>query len=174
MNRRTLLSGLPLAALAACTTSTTGSITTVTVNVAQVDAWAQAFENAGNLILGLPGMNTALGGSGPIISVAIAAVATDVAAFDKATAGSATYSFDKTSVPSMLLSILTDGRSILTTAQAALGTASKTGTVATYINALATIVSLFEATVGVMPAAAIMGAKPMSEADALAALKVSK
>ncbi len=176
MLRRQILSFAALAApaafLAACTASTTGTVTTVTINVAQVDAWAHAFENAANLILSLPGMNAALGGAAPLISIAMAAVATDVAAFDKSTAGSAKFTFDRATPPTMLTSILADGRTILTAAQSALGASAKTGPVATYIAALATIVSLFEATAGIPMAGALVAGKPMSEGDALAALHV--
>ena len=116
-------------------------------------------------------MSVALGPTTILIGIAITAAGKDVAAFDAVTHGSATFTFDETSVPASIKSLLADGRSILTDTQDALGAAAKTGPVATYLAALGTIVSLFEATAGV--AGATPGARPtMTEGAALAALKV--
>lgn len=179
MNRRCFLRAtsalIPAALLGACgavTTTTTGGITTVSVNVAKIDAYAQAFQNAGNTILGMPGMAAMLGPYALVASQVTAAVATDIAAFDKAAGGQTTLTFDATSVPASINSVLADGQKLLTTIRAGLPQTAVVGTVATYINALATVVSLFEAMVGTAPAAAIMGATPMSEDTALTILRV--
>lgn len=177
MTRRRILaipsSAVSVVALAGCgiiTTTTTNGVTTVTLDVGRIDAWAQAFQNAGTLILGLPGMPVLLGPAAPVITAIIAMAGADIAAFDKAAAGKLTVTFDTTSIPAAITSVLADGKKLLTTVQAAIPVGAIAGTVGTYISALATIVSIFEAAIGSAPPA--MGATPLAESRALAALGV--
>ncbi len=166
---------MPAALLAACgavTTTTTSGITTVTVNVAKVDAYAQAFQNAGNTILGMPGVAGLLGPYATVASNVTAIVTTDIAAFDKAAGGKTVLTFDATSVPASVNSVLADGQKLLTTLRAGLPQTAIVGSLGTYLNALATVVSLFEAMIGAPPAAATRGITPMPEGVALTILGV--
>lgn len=173
ISRRHLLAASTLVPVAACgvfTTNTTNGVTTISVDVAKIDGWAQAFQNAGNLVLALPGVPALLGPAAPIVTATIAMVAADIAAFDKSAGGSVVLTFNAGSVPAAISSVLADGQKLLSTIQAALPSTAIVGTVATYVNALATIVSVFEAAIG-LPVAKLSAAS-MSEAQALAALRV--
>ena len=174
MLRRNLLSTASLLALGGCgafTLSTANGVTTVTINVAQIDSWAQAFKNGAKLILGLPGILPMLGSAGNVAFALIDVVATDIRAFDVAASGSATLSVNLNNVPDFISTVLADGQMILGTITKALPDTAIVGTAATYLNALATVVSLFEAMLGVAPAAAPRAR--MSETAALALLNVS-
>ena len=179
MNRRHLqrttalaLVAAPIAACSVFQSTTTNGVTTITVNVAKLDAWGQAFINGGTMLLGLPGVATLPAGV-EIAAVLVMAKA-NLAALDAETHGQAMLTFDSTSVPAAIQSVLADGKNLLTDAQglmdtAAQGTASE---VQTYINAIQTVVSIFSATIGQIVAGARVGAPPMTEAHALAVLQV--
>lgn len=167
---------LPVAALAACgvfTSTTTNGVTTITINVAQVNAWGAAFINAAALVSGLPGI---AGTPAGLAIVAVGAVAkTDLAAFTATAGASVSLTFDKTSAPAAIQSLLTDGQTLLTDAQGALGSVAPAslGSAQTYVAAIQTIVSLFTAAMGVSASTAKVSATaPMSEANALASLGV--
>lgn len=178
MNRRSLLfaSALvaPAALLAGCATSTANGVTTITLNVASVEAWSTAFLNASTLIAGLPG----IAGSGPsVVLMALAnVIAADIASFKTAAGGNLSLTFDRTSVPKAITSLLADGQSLLTDTKALLSgvAAADAATAQTYLNAVATLVSLFEAALGNVSAKAsgVLGAEPMTERQALGALGV--
>lgn len=181
LSRRALLRSSALvpvaAALAACgavTETTTNGVTTVTVNVAQIDAWGRAFANGAKLIAGLPGLSGTATGLG--ISAVAAVVEADLAAFDKASGGSVSLAFNSTSVPAAVASLLADGKTLATDAAGALGNVASTAvqTAQTYIIAVETVVSLFQAAVGSIAVGAAVGGTRMSEAQALTALGVSK
>src|ERR1035437_2141456 len=145
--RAMLLSATPLA-LAGCgiiTTTTTNGVTTISINVAKVDGWAQAFVNAGNLIYGLPGVAGLLGPIGGVVQIVVKMVAADVMAFDKSAGGVTDLTFDATSIPAALNSILADGRKLLATVQGAMPQIGAINGVASYANALALVVSVVEA-----------------------------
>lgn len=166
---------MPAALLAACgtvTSKTMAGVTTVTINVAKVDAYAQAFENAGNTILSVPGVTGLLGPYAIVASDVTAIVGTDIAAFDKAAGGKTVLTFDATSVPASVNSVLADGQKLLTTFRAGLPQTAVVGALAAYLNALATVVSLFEAMIGAPPASATKDFTPMPEGVALAILGV--
>lgn len=174
MLRRKFLSTTAIAAaglVAACTTSTVNGVTTVTLNTAQVNSWAQAFLNGAQLVANLPGiMGTPLGltiaGIAPVISA-------DVSAFNTATGGSLVLTYDRTSPVKAVDSLLADGHTLLTDALTAIPQVPATiaADAQTYLQALKTIVSLFEAALGGTTAAAVAKA-PMSEGAALKALGV--
>lgn len=172
--RRTLISAVPVIALAACsafTTTTKNGVTTTVVNVAQIDAWGQAIVNAARLVSTLPGIV----GTAPGAAIAVAAglASVDLAAFDKAAAGSLTLSFDANSVPASITSLLSDGSTVLADAKSALTSAvpAVVQTAQTYVDALQTIMSIFNAAV-VTKVGAAPGPQPMSERDALKTLRV--
>lgn len=171
IRRRSLLAAsalLPLAACGAVTVTTANGVTTVKINTASIDAWGQAAINAATMLAPLAGA------AAPAI-LAIGGVArVDLAAFDKASAGSVTLTFDRGSPPAAVASVLADARNLLTAAQPVIP--AKSGTAAaTYLSALAVIVSTAEAAVGVAPtavAARLSAERPMTEGEALTALGV--
>lgn len=159
-----------VAACSAFTTTTTNGKTTVSVDVSKIDAWGQAFSNAGLLILGLPGVSALP--IGAAITAGIALVKADLAAFDTAAGGNVTLTFDTSSVPAFVQSVLADGKTLLADVSGVPGALSSTVQTEAneYVQALATIVSVFSATIGSMVAAAAPGG--MSEGTALATLRV--
>lgn len=173
-SRRNILAAMALAMpAAACgiiSTATTNGVTVVTVNCAKVDAWAQAFQNGINLILGLPGMSALLGVGATVLSAVSTTITVEIAAFDKASGGATTFTFDSTSVPAMISSLLADGQKLVATVQASLPQNAIVGTVATYVNAIETVVSVFEATLGTSATAGAL--PPHAEVAALAVLGV--
>ena len=179
MNRRHLLRttalALVAAPIAACSvfqSTTTNGVTTITVNVAKLDAYGQAFINGGTMLLDLPGISTLPAAAA--VATVLAVLKTDIAAFDTATQGQATLTFDATSVPAAVQSVLADGKTLLTDARSVLGTAEQAAasTAQTYIDAIQTVVSIFSATIGQITAGARAGAVPMTETQALAVLRV--
>ena len=169
MNRRHALSLLALAPVAACglvQTTTTNGVTTVTVNVADVVAYAQAGINAASLVGSL------VPGGAAIVAVG-STIAVDLAAFSKATAGQVTLTWNATSVPALVRSLLGDVQQLLADVTAAVPQvpASVASQASTYLSALSTVVTLFEALVA---PASVAAAKPisMTRLQALSALGV--
>ena len=170
MNRRALLATTMLAPLAACgvvTSTTTNGVTTVTINVAKIDSYAKAFGAFTSAVAGVSGIAPFL----TTIEVAESMALQDLAAFDAATNGQLVLTFDATSVPASVTSILDDGRAVLAAIQTALPQSAIVGTVLDAFNAVKTIVMLFEA---LLPSFGAVAASrvPMSEAQALAVLGV--
>jgi hypothetical protein len=171
--RIALLSAASLLALAGCsavTSTTTNGVTTITVNVADINAWAQAFLNGATFLLALPGVAALPAAS--LIGLALAAVKTDLAAFDSAAGGNVTLTFNSTSIPAAIKSVLTDGRTLLSDAAGVPGAVPATvqATASEYVQALETVVSTFAAAVGQITAGAALGAMPI--ATALSVLRV--
>lgn len=179
MNRRSFLrsfTALTVAStLVACntvTSTTTNGVTEITVKVAQIVSYAQAAINFTQLILATVGVAV-----DPTIAallrLASTTVATDLQAFVAASNGAVTMSFDATSVPTEISSLLADSQKILTLAQTALGdTINKTA--ATYIADFGVVVSVFEALLGFVsaPKSKAVGTPMISETEALAKLGV--
>lgn len=172
LSRRLLLSASALIPVAACgivSTNTTNGVTTLTVDVAQVSAWGQAFANAALLISGLPGV------AGTSVGTLIAGVSvtakTDLAAFTTFAGNNVSLSFNSTSVPAAISSLLADGQTLLVDAGGVTGLSSSVATTAqTYIDAISTLVALFQGALSSGVAAAM--APKMTEAQALMALGV--
>ena len=170
LSRRNLLRGSALscgALLAGCAVSTTNGVTTITLNVATVDTYAKAVSLAGSVLLGLSVFTGPLGVAGTAAAtVALAAVAKGISAFDVATAGQVSISFTSSSVPASLASVEADCMQFLTYVQegvTAAGT-SLPANVKPYIASLETIIPLLVAltsTIGAVPT-------PMTEKQALA------
>lgn len=156
----------------AITSNTTGGVTTLTVNVTQLNAWGQAFASGAKLIAGLPGIAGTAAGIA-ILAVATA-VGTDLAAFNKVAGGSVSLSFNSTSIPAAVQSLANDGQTLLADASGALVNVATTAmtNAQTYINAVQTIVSLFQAELSAAPVGAALKATSMTEATALATLGV--
>lgn len=154
-----------------CASQTTNGVTKVTLNTNSVNAWGQAFINAANTVALLPGVS-GTPAAGPIIALS-GPLSTDLAAFKTATNGALTLTYDSTSPPAAVSSLLTDAQSLQTAVQSSIGnlTSSQLSTATLYLNALETVVSLFEAAASSSVAAAAP-ITPMTEADALKQLKV--
>lgn len=172
LTRRSLIAAVPgIAAaggLAACATSTNGNVTTVKLNVASMNAWGQALVNGAELVATLPGF------TGTPAALAILAVgpviAADMTAFNNATGGSLTFTYDKTSPATQVTSIVNDAQDLANKVTAAVSQipAGVVSNFQQYAHAILTIVSLIQAAIGSMTAAAAPGG--MTEAQALAVL----
>jgi hypothetical protein len=163
-----------LAGCGAISSNTTNGVTTLTVNVPQLNAWGQAFSNGAMLIAGLPGISATP--VGILLGVVSGSVLADLQSL-ASTAGTATVlTFDSTSVPTAVNSLLNDGKTLLADAKTALGSVGQASltTANTYIAAIQTLVSLFQAQLIVAPttAAALKASAPMAETQALKTLKV--
>lgn len=165
--------------LQGCTVTKSGNLTSVTLNVAKVDAYAKAAQNFANTILSVPMVTSTLG-TGPVvlINAAVTGIVAAIDQFDAAANGAATVSYDSTSVKTAVNSIISDLQTVLTYAKQGISgiesTASTADTISkvnTAISAAETVLSLLTAlivSVGVARAAPT----PMSEASALAVLGV--
>lgn len=158
--------------LAACTVTTANGVTTVTVQLATIDAYAQAVKNGTAALLANPVISGALGAA---VVAAINAAETDVtnsiSALDTANAGSISLTFSTASVPAALTSLQADAKTILGDVQTvftSLGTQIGSDVVQTF-DAFETIVSLL---VAIGSAAVGAPAVKMTQAQALSVLGV--
>lgn len=174
LTRRFLLStvtpAIAAAALVGCTTTTVNGVTTVTLNVAQVNGWAQAVLNSIALVAGLTGV------VGTPVAATIMAlepvVSADLTAFDTATNGSLVLTFDSTSPSKVASSLLQDAQTVLSAVVAAVPQvpSAMEQTAQEYLQALKTVVGFFQAAMGSVAASAVKA--PMTEAQALKVLNV--
>jgi hypothetical protein len=175
VNRRSFLRTSALApliaGLAACgvvTTTTTNGVTSLTINVAQLNNWGQAFINMATLLAPL------IGPVGVTVLTIGTVAKADLTAVDAAAGGSLSLSFDSTSVPAVISSLLADGQKIVSTVGAGVTSGAISALSAeaqTYLTAGETILSLFSAALGSVAASA--STPRMTEASALAALRVN-
>jgi hypothetical protein len=166
---------VPAALLVACgvaTTTTVNGVTTVTVDVAKVNAYAQAGSNFADAILTNPLITAFILPYSAVITAAKAVIVTDLAAFNKGASGSVVLTFNANSVPLMVSSVLTDLQALAADVVKALPATAIVGTVESDIAALAALISLFEAMLGVTPVASVDAASSDSEKAALATLGV--
>lgn len=187
MNRRSLLAaagGLGVAlALAGCATTTTGSVTTVTLNVAKITAYAQAGLNAIATVTDALAMFPALSTYTAPVKAIEAVLRVALTNFTAAAGSSVMVSYDDANIKTIVDSILADIQSIASqiatiigkmAEQAALGISSNTvNTVQTAHDALATIISVFQALITANTAMRSVAPRQtaMSEAQALRALR---
>lgn len=171
LTRRTLVSAIPgIAAagvLAACTSTTTNGVTTVTINVAQANAWGQALLNAITLVAGLPGI---VGTPPALVVMAIEPmISADLTAFNTAANGQLVLTYDRSTPAAAVTSLAADGQKLVSDVQAAIGSVASSAlqTAQTYLAAVKTIVSLFQAAAGAVTAAAAPG---MTEVQAMTVL----
>lgn len=161
-----------LALLTGCTSTTTNGVTTVTINVAQANAWGQALLNATSLVTSLPGVV----GTPPALAISAIEplISADLTAFNTAANGQLVLTYDRSTPASAVTSLAADGQKLVSDVQAAIGTVAsgQLQTAQTYLAAVKTIVSLFQAAAGSVTAAAAPGG--MTEAQALAVLKAGK
>ena len=172
--RRHLLATVPLlsaVALFGCANTTVNGVTTVTINLSTLQAYAAAVKNGVATLLSIPVIGTALGSAKIAMINAVAAdMAAEVAALNTANNGAATLTFTVTSVPAALTAFATDARAIM--ADLVVVAASLSGSLAanvvTTVDALQTVLLLGEAVVS-----AAVGAVPptMSARQALKILE---
>lgn len=159
MFRRQLLNvsalALPAAALAACTTTTSGGVTTLTIDTAKVDADGSAIITALASLLATPSLAILLGANAVIADAALAAAKLALAQFDTATNGSLSVSVDTTKAISLVNSLLSDAQTILAVVQPVVPKLpGATAAMATnYINAILTLIPFVQAAVDLSLAA---------------------
>lgn len=174
---KALGAGAAIGALGACTITKSGNVTTLTLNVAKVSAYAKAASNFIDTALSIPVIVAALGApTVAIIKVAAAAISSGAADISSAANGSASVSYDNTDVKTAFTSIVNNFMSVVNYVKAAItGVESSTGTssdlskATTAADAAETILSLLEAMISV---ALARGGK-MTEAQALRTLHVT-
>lgn len=151
VGRRTFLGAacalLATGGLTACKTSTTGKITTISVDAAEIDTDGTAGLNIIKTILAFTGVPA------PVVTVAdtaIDGVETALAAWDKYCDGTATITYDASNVPSAAISVVTALQkaaatigAVASTESGALGTslASKIAAVAADVASVGSIIS---------------------------------
>ena len=100
-------------ALAGCTITKNGTVTTVTLNTEEVLNYGQSILSFAKAGIGITFVSAALGTSGvAIANAAITALDTALTAFNKAANGAASVSYDDASVKSAFDSILTSAQTI--------------------------------------------------------------
>ncbi|WP_233140468.1 hypothetical protein [Acetobacter sp. DsW_063] len=174
-----LVTGAALATLGAtqgCTVSTSGNVTTATLNVAKVVAYGQAGLNMlgtlTTLAAAFPALTT-YATAGAAIETTLSAALT---AFETAAGSSVSVSYDDTSYKTAIDSILADLQQADTVAANALSGAgsalsdSAKSTLSTGLSAIRTVVSVFQAAL----AGTSAGQLAMSEAQALRTLHVAQ
>lgn len=168
---------LAAAPLMGCTIAKNGSVTTLTLNVAKVDAYAKAAENFADTILSLPVVSAALGDKATVIKTLASRIVSAISSFDSAAGGAASVSYDNSSVKAAFASILDDFSQIVSLVKSALSNIESTSatsgalsTATTATNFAETILSLLQALVTVGAPLRASGAN--AERDALRGLKV--
>lgn len=176
VSRRNLLRSAILVApaglLAGCAITSANNVTTVTLNLATIDDYATAAENAATLLLGFAPITGALGTAGVATAAAlVAAIKTGISALDARYAGQATFSFSTASVPAALSALQADITSLFAgfkTAIDSLGGSIPARVINDY-NAFQTIAALVEVIASLAVKATPL---PMTGTQALAVLGV--
>jgi hypothetical protein len=155
------------------------------LNVAKVDAYATVVVKGISTLLSIGAIATAIGaGAVPIIQAGAAALTQAIAAWDKASNGSATVSIDTGSFSALFTSILTDAENVFSQAQTAVtavtttvstGTTNALTTANTLLGAAETAVALLQSLVAVgapykARVGAVLAVPKMSEAQMFAAV----
>ena len=171
-----LAAGSALGVLGACTVTTNGSVTTITLNVAKVKAYGQAGLDSVSTILDITVVASAIGVPAvAAINVASAVLSASLNAFAAAAGSSLEVSYDNATMKARIDSVLADIKKVA----AALGagvdgakskvTSSVLSKVSIAIDSLDTVISLFEGLLG----AVSTRRATMSEAQALRNLGVA-
>jgi hypothetical protein len=182
MNRRNLLRAsafaVPAIALSGCgviSANTVNGVTTYTINVAKLLAYTSGAAALAAAFLAIPGVSVLIGGTAALIETAVSDMNAAVPAINTAANGSATISFNTTSVPAFISSLEKDASNLLTYAQAAekaLGT-SVSSTATTYYNAIIAAASALSAlvSIGVAAKAPVNSTLTVEQALALVHIK---
>ncbi|KXV38582.1 hypothetical protein AD942_13475 [Gluconobacter japonicus] len=162
-NRRDFLkflaAGSALGTLGACTITSSGNVTTVTLNVAKVKAYGVAGLNAVTTILSIDAVASAIGTSSvTAIETAGLTLQNALTAFLNAAGSNVTITYDSTSFKSQIDSILADLQNVSSLLGVAVSQASSMfpGSIlenaGTVVSALKTILSIFEGVLGIVSA----------------------
>ncbi|MFT9258933.1 MAG: hypothetical protein ABF535_12810 [Acetobacter sp.] len=164
--------------LAACTVTTSGSTTTVTLDVAKVRAYGQAGLNAAATVMDflapLPGLAPYVAG----IRTACAGLSGALGAFSAAVGPALAVSYDDATWKTLVNSILSDMGAVSSAIAAAIQgggstfSASVGADATTALNALDTLINLFSGVLGLAGAALTPGQPRMTERQALKSLGV--
>lgn len=178
-SRRTFLCSASLVAaagtLTACTVTTSGKTTTLTLNTTKVKAYAQAGINAVTTILSITAVSTAMGAPAvAVIEAAGGALSTALSALASETNGSLTVSYDNTNAKTRIDTLLVDLNNVAVAIRAGLVAAQQTVTnsvinkaIITF-NALRTVIDAFEGVLGI----SLPSVTDEQEATALSVLAV--
>lgn len=173
---KALAAGTAIGALGACTVTHNGNVTTITLDVAKVKAYATAGINAVSTVLSIGAVATAIGAPAiAIIESASAALESSLAGFASAAGSSVSVSYDTTSIKSAVNSVLMDLETVSDSLQGALVGAKDSiapteyANTTTALSALKTVVSVFEGVLGVVS----LHEPTMTEDQALRKLRVT-
>lgn len=173
---RSSVLGVGAIGLAACTTSTTNGVTTITLNVTKVKDYGQAGLNAAATVASFLAAYPALSPYMAAITVADTALSGALTAFSDAAGSTLTISYNDTNWKTRVDSILADIEQVGNSIEAAIsgaGTSLSASVLAdakTASSALDTIISVFRGLLGVSSTA--RATPSMTEAQALAVLGV--
>lgn len=161
LTRREFLAATSALTLGACTVTENGNVTTVTLNVAQVDAYAKVAASGVTTVLSIAAVASVIGAPAvAIINTAVAALTAAIAQFDTASGGSVNVTYDSTSVKTAFDTVLADFGTVLTDVQNSVSSLSgKIGTadlanVTTAVSAMQTGLNLLKALVATVSAPA--------------------
>ncbi|MFT9253031.1 MAG: twin-arginine translocation signal domain-containing protein [Acetobacter okinawensis] len=164
-------------ALTACTVSTSGSTTTVTLNTAKVKAYGQAGINAIATILSITVIASAMGTPAvALIETAGTALAASLTAFSGATNGTLTITYDDTNWKTKVDTILVDLNGVATALRSGLTAAQSTvtskviDTAIAVFNGLLTVLDAFMGVLGI----SLSSVTDAQEATALKTLGVTQ
>jgi hypothetical protein len=177
MNRRFLLRtsalALPALALAACASTTVNGVTTITLNLVTLQAYATAVKNGVSTLLSVPALSAALGSAKvAAINALVADMAAQVAALNMANKGVATLTFTVASVPAAVSAFEADASSLMNdvVVVATSLAGSLAANVVTTVDALQTVLAIGEA----VASTSVGAAKPkMGINQALAILRAA-
>lgn len=162
-------------ALTACTVTTSGKTTTLTLNTAKVKAYGQAGINAVTTILSITAVATAMGAPAvAAIEAAGGTLSVSLSAFASETNGNLTVSYDNTDAKSRIDTLLVDLNSAAVALRAGLVAAQQTvtnsaiNTAIAAFNALLTVIDAFEGLLGI----SLTSVTTTQEATALSTLAV--
>lgn len=167
MFRRNILALTPAALLAACVT-TSGSITTLTLDTAKIDTDGSAIITALGTVLSAPSIMVLLGADLVPAQAALAAAKLALSQFDALTKGSVSISVDTSQAKALITSLIADAQTILSLVQSIMPnvpSGTLLTTIGNYVAAVLTLIPLIQLAIGL---ASVKPSKPlMSEADAL-------
>ena len=179
MNRRTFFLGTTSIIMAGCTITTNGGVTSLTLNVAKVNAYGQVLVNGVSTLLSIGALASAIGAPAVVlINLASTALSDALSAWNKASGGSTTVTYDGTSTKAAFDAVLTDAATLLAQVKAAMGAITGTpasavlSTAATVIGAMETGLSFLQAmiVVGAPYKVGTVAVPRMSESDMFAAV----
>jgi hypothetical protein len=180
MNRRTFFLGTTALVATGCTITTNGGVTSLTLNVAKVNAYGQVLVNGVSTVLSFAAIASAIGAPAVvIINLASAALSASLTAWNRASGGSLTVDYNNASVSAAFGTVLTDAATLLSQVKAALGAitglptsaSAALSTANTALGAMETGLSFLQAMITVGGARVGVVAVPrMSEAEMFAAV----